>query len=166
MQLESANLPLTINGVDLFESEIPASLPTDTHEIDWTGDLPSDSEVSTITGKTVSGYSASDKSNWMNDAIASKLEEAEPNPPDPDDALSQIKAKFVEWAGTEEQALRDLNAMKKDYGAFTSAINQSNQAEGYPTARKVLDIVDDDNALPYTDEATRIQVLKDVLKGV
>ena len=165
MHITSDDTPIKINGIEI---NLPDSvtLPVHTHDIDWTNDLPPDSDVEAITKKTLEGYNEADKANWMSDAIASKLEEAEPNPPDPDDALSQIKAKFVEWAGTEEQALRDLNAMKKDYGAFTSAINQSNQAEGYPTARKVLDIVDDDNALPYTDEATRIQVLKDVLKGV
>ena len=130
MIIESSDLPITINGVEI---NLPDSvtLPVDTHEIDWTDDLPPDSEVSTITGKTVSGYNANDKGNWMSDAIARHLKQNQDVPPGPDEAKRMLLEKAErDWGYSPMQ----LNRIKRDYPILFDFIS----AEKYDKAKKFL----------------------------
>jgi hypothetical protein len=130
MQIASDDTPIKINGVkvDLPDS---VTLPVDTHEIDWTDDLPPDSDVEEITQKTIEGYNEGDKSNWMNDAIARELREQQDVPPGPDEAKRMLLEKAErDWGYSAMQ----LNRIKRDYPILFDFIS----ADKYEKAKKFL----------------------------
>lgn len=130
MIITADDTPIEINGIQISLPD-SVTLPVDTHEVDWTDDLPADSEVAQITKKTLEGHNADDKSNWLSDAIARKLRQEQDVPPGPDEAKRMLLEKAErDWGYTPMQ----LNRIKRDYPILFDFIS----AQKYEKAKKFL----------------------------
>ena len=154
VKINFSDTPIKINGIEI---NLPDSvtLPVDTHEIDWTGDLPADSDVEEITQKTLEGYNESDKANWMSDAIARHLKQNQDVPPGPDEAKRMLLEKAErDWGYSAMQ----LNRIKRDYPILFDFIS----AEKYEKAKKFLkDMHTEEGVIEYHE----LQWSLDMLEG-
>jgi hypothetical protein len=154
MQITSDDTPIKINGIEI---NLPDSvtLPVHTHDIDWTNDLPPDSDVEAITKKTLEGYNEADKANWMSDAIARKLRKEQDVPPGPDEAKRMLLEKAErDWGYSPMQ----LNRIKRDYPILFDFIS----AEKYEKAKKFLkDMHTEEGVIEYHE----LQWSLDMLEG-
>ena len=154
MQITDNDTPIKINGIEI---DLPdtVTLPVDTHEIGWTGDLPPDSEVEEITQKTIEGYNEADKANWMSDAIARHLKQNQDVPPGPDEAKQMLLEKAErDWGYSAMQ----LNRIKRDYPILFDIIS----AEKYEKAKKFLkDMHTEEGVIEYHE----LQWSLDMLEG-